>query len=990
MATKERTTYVSVPPRPLPEFYMKQQRHEKKSASSPTSAAADIETETFVIKETVTSGDGTYDGRPGCVPSTPFVTVPPPRHGNEVPPLAIYHICRICLRPRSPRYHREHPIPIDGLPPPPGICRRCRVTSLEETKKVAEVVVRSESNPIKLGCITPFVPDEDIVSNEEMRRMKVEKYLRGRPSEQHESRHRSRSRKDVVFRHVKVVDAPDARESEDEEVAEEMIEEVWVPRKKKVVFTSQDAIQSFKNAVTPDLPTAPKPTTTSMRVQPTTNPPSTSSISVKREALRTMDSAKASVSARASSTSGSGSTSTVRASAKASTHSRPTVGESDIRKVARDEIEQYAKAMQQPEQRHAEIRRVAREEVERYRQAERKLEAHPDAFAHGKLVPVERRIDVERDIAEAMPWVQPTRQQPSLTQESSTTKSLTSERDFAYESTSKNSESQSKSGSTAKSWGPRWRRELSIERRSQRDASPRAARLQKGEQITDTYRSFQMKDQESNIRASVRSEKVDDRVQQSDSPRCTSRAEPHIVEISRQPTPDQSNVIQVVEEMDLPPRSRAASYRREEYSHEAAARPRPERVRELRSHSKVEEGSRQVSSPFYQAERVQEDKRSETVRRLNQNSWHDEAATQMTATRSSKQDASTRTGGVRAEALTQFPSPVIERSAQASTHSRVTFQNDQASDKTRWSRKQRMAEEGRAGRPPPKQDLPYPEDNVMPDHTAKSANAEKDTASTKKPTRHRSSSNHPNSEYLYIDHTVQPADRPRGTRPFDGNPPDGRIETEETYVVRRHPQGPSHARRKDQGERHARESDESKHIKFNKKVEISPTPPGSDASSSAFRSFHSIGARSGRQMDGNEDTGRPGDITGEYERRGRTRSRDLKTNHFHEREMIYERPDGEWIVKPKQWGKGGGSHRQAAWVSGSVPLERPLSESPSREELISPSRHSKSDGRGPYREQGNVTDSMNAEDGSPGGRGWGDTAGGSIHSSIGQAAQVFW
>jgi hypothetical protein len=106
--------------------------------------------------------------------------------------------------------------------------------------------------------------------------------------------------------------------------------------------------------------------------------------------------------------------------------------------------------------------------------------------------------------------------------------------------------------------------------------------------------------------------------------------------------------------------------------------------------------------------------------------------------------------------------------------------------------------------------------------------------------------------------------------------------------------------------------------------------------------------------------------------------------------MIYERPDGEWIVKPKQRRKGGGSHRQAAWVSGSVLLERPLSESPSREELIAPSRYSKSDGRGPYREQEKVTDSMHAEDGSPGGRALGNTAGGSMHSSIGQAAQVFW
>jgi hypothetical protein len=989
MATKERTTYISVPPPPLPEFYMKT-RHEKKSSS--TSATAEVDKETFVIKETVTSGDGTYDGKPGVVPSTSFVTVPPPRHTNEVPPLAIYHICRICLRPRSPRYHREHPIPIDGLPPPPGICRRCRVTSLEETKKVAEIVVKSESNPIKLGCITPFVPDEDIVSNEEMRRMKVEKYLKGRPSEHHESRYRSRSGKEIVYRHVKVVDAPDVRESEDEDALDEVIEEVWVPTKRKVVFTSQDAIQRFKDAATPDLPTAPKRTTTGMQVQPTTDPPSPSYINVQREALRAMDSAKASVSARASSTSGSGSTSTVRASAKVSTRSRPVHAELDIRKVARDEIEQYAIATQQPEQRHAEIRRIAREEVERYRQAERKLEAHPDAFAHGKLVPVERRIDVEHDIAEAMPWVQPTKKEVSGARDSTTTKSATAERDFAYESISESSKSKSTTGPTRKSWGPRWRRELSIERRSRHDASPYDPAAQKSDPRSNKHGSSQTKDQESNIQANARSQKFDDRVQEYNSPSWTTHAEPYAVEVSRKPTDDQNKVIRVIEEIDLPPRSRAAPYRREEYSNQSVVTPAPERIQKLRSEFKVGDGSRPVSSLFHRAERVKEDKRFEATMQADRDYWHDETATHTTAIRSSKQDASTRTSGVRSESQVQVSSPVIERSAHASTHSRVTFEEDRASDKTRWSRKHRMAEEGRAGRPTEQQDLPYLEDNVMPDHSAKPASAEKEKTPSRKPTQHISSSKHPNSEYLYIERTVQPADRPRGSRPFDGNPPEERIETEETYVVRRHPQveGPSRPRRKYQGDRRTRESDESKHIKFNKKVEISPTPPGSDASSSEFRGFHSIGARNGRQMDGNEDTGRPSDITGEYERRGRTRSRDSKTKHFHEQEMLYERPDGEWIVKPKQKHKGGGSHRQAAWVSGSVPLEHPLSESPSREELISSSRYSKSDDRGPYREPEKVTDSMNAEDGSPGGRVWGDTAGGSMHSSIGQAAQVFW
>jgi hypothetical protein len=298
------------------------------------------------------------------------------------------------------------------------------VSSLEDTKKVAEVAFQSESNPIKVGCITPFVPDDDIVSNEEMRRMKLERYLRGTPGERCRSRHRSKPRKDIVFRHVKVVDEPGGDESEDEQTEEDVIEEAVVPRKRKVVFTAQDAIESFNDASIHEAPTAPKVVTTSMQVQPTTKSPSVSSRSVEVEALRKMDSAKASVSTQASSsTTRSGSTSTLRASAKASVHSRRECAESDIRNIARDEIERYAKAMQEPKQRDSEIRRLAREEVERYRQAERKLEAHPQGFARGRLVPVERRIDIERDSAEPAPWMQPVRKEESVTKVSSKLKS---------------------------------------------------------------------------------------------------------------------------------------------------------------------------------------------------------------------------------------------------------------------------------------------------------------------------------------------------------------------------------------------------------------------------------------------------------------------------------------------------------------------------------------------------------------------------------------
>ena len=986
MATMEHITYIPVPPPPLPEFYLpKQQRHHKKSSSSSASDADVVEKS--VIKETVTSTDGAYDGRPGLgsIPTRHFITVPPPRHGNDIPPLAVYHICRICLRTRSPRYHREHPIPIDGMPPPPGICRRCRVTSMEKIKEVAEIVVQSESNPIKLGCITPFVPDDDIVRNEEMRKMKLERYLRDTPNERCMSRHRSRSRKDIVFRHVRVVDESFGDASEDEETGEEVIEEVVVPRKRQVVFTTQDTIGS-----TPVLgaPAEPKVATTSMQVEPTTKAPSVFSRSVKVEALRKMDSAKASVSTQASSSSTkSGSASTVRASAKASVHSRPGYAESDIRKIARDEIEQYAKAMQEPKQRDAEIRRLAREEVERYRQAERKLEAHPQGFARGRLVPVERRIDIERDSAEPTPWMPPVRKEESVTKFSSKSKSnpATARRDSAYESVPEIAKLDP--SATANSWGATWRRETSIERHSRREAGPADPQPREDRITTEKKTQSGTSKAESNKPASGKLHKIYDEVQDSDPPKWSSKAEPYVVEVRRQQPQDRHNIIEVTEEIDLPPRSRTASYRRPQYGDSKPARPQapvPERIRELRADPGREGNSKQNLASPQRTDREQDDNGSDSNKR---NFWYDETTVRTSNSKSTTQYASSNKGGPRQEAQIPFPSPMTERAAPASTHSRVTFQADQNSDRTRWPKEQSVNEEHRSSRASFSSRLPYPEDNLMPDRSEQSADPGKKQTSRTKSSKQESSAQVPNSEYMYIERTVQPADRRRGSRPFDDAPPEERVEMEETLVVRRRreAEAPSRPRHRDRDMKHVRESDESNHVKFNSKVEISPTPPGSDASSSEWRSFHSIGPQDNRQMDGNEDAVQPGDIISEYERRGRTRGRNSRPRYFHERETIYEKPDGEWIVRPGySHGKVDDRPREGAWVSGGRPLHRALSESPSREELISPSRHRRSDGRGPYREQEKVTDSMRVEDGSRA------TVRGSMHGSIGEAAQVRW
>jgi hypothetical protein len=542
----------------------------------------------------------------------------------------------------------------------------------------------------------------------------------------------------------------------------------------------------------------------------------------------------------------------------------------------------------------------------------------------------------------------------------------------------------------ASSRSPQWRREVSIERHSRHEASSQATESRRNRIATVKKTPTGTNKEESDKPASVKLHEVYDNVQESDPPRWSSRAEPYVVEVRRQQSQDRHNVIEVTEEIDLAPRSRTASYRRPQPETDNSARPRapvPERMRELRADPGREEKPKQDSVPSRRTDKEQDNKGSESNKRTSRDYWYDEATVGTSIAKSSNQYASSKISGPRQEAQIPFPSPVIERSAPASTHSRVTFQAGRNSDTTRWPKEQSINEEHRSPQASVSSRLPYPEDNLMPDRDGQPADSHKKSSSKTKTSRQESSAKDPNSEYIYIERTVQPADRRRGSRPFDDGPPEERVDMEETLVVSRRPEAesPSRPRSRDRDRRHIRESGESNHVKFNSKVEISPTPPGSDASSSEWRSFHSIGPQNNRQMDGNEDAVRPGDIIREYERRGRTRSRHSKPRYFHERETIYEQPEGQWIVRPGySHGKVDNRPREGVWISGGRPLHRALSESPSREELIPPSRHRRSDGRGPYREQDKVTDSMRVEDGSR------DTIRGSTHGSIGEATQVRW
>ncbi|KAF7186883.1 hypothetical protein HII31_11843 [Pseudocercospora fuligena] len=163
-------TYYCIPPPPLREFYDSSTRRpppllpsETTVASRPPPMAAND------------AGDGWRYVDIKKTTRTP-ASSPSAARDCDVPPLAVYHICRVCLRPRSERYHRDHPIPANGVPPPPGICRRCRIAPAEDLKAIAEVTERRESNTIRVG-VGCLVPDEDAFTNSEMREKRARRAM---------------------------------------------------------------------------------------------------------------------------------------------------------------------------------------------------------------------------------------------------------------------------------------------------------------------------------------------------------------------------------------------------------------------------------------------------------------------------------------------------------------------------------------------------------------------------------------------------------------------------------------------------------------------------------------------------------------------------------------------------------------------------------------------------------------------------------------------
>jgi len=287
--------------------------------------------------------------------------------------------------------------------PPPGICKRCRITSVEEKSDHTKLVHVEESDKVRVG-ISAFLPKDSLYSRKEAseatrkqrRKGYGDIYVREGSSEEEEPDR-------VVYRYVNrtTKSVPDPPPMEHPEVSVENLAAMNLMND-QASPPPETGRNTLKVNVGSDYADSPNTGTVRYPVQ------NVRVAEIRRiERPETIDSLS---STRTSKSSTSTAKDHVEGRAKASVSVKSSVASSQSKVTATAQVAAAA-AHGYTE---SEIRTFARDEVERYRQAERMMHVHPNAYAHGRMVPVapavpvERRIEVVRDTATNRPWEVPT------------------------------------------------------------------------------------------------------------------------------------------------------------------------------------------------------------------------------------------------------------------------------------------------------------------------------------------------------------------------------------------------------------------------------------------------------------------------------------------------------------------------------------------------------------------------------------------------------
>lgn len=734
--------------------------------------------------------------------------------------MAIYHICRICVRPRSARYHRDHPIPVDGLPPPPGICRRCRIASVSGSKTIADVVEVHESGEVKLG-VKCLVPEKDYTSAEAMQARLTQRFIDEEEYVELESVSASARAGDIIYR-----------------------------RRRASASWDADAGVAYRHV--------------QMTVPPPPPPPS-------RTAPRTgaVTSGKQARAAVASTAAAKGSTLPFSLESPELTRPMPlraasptdpkrtevteTPGRSRSRRRHSTSIVIEAYKQERSE---SEIRRLARDEVERYRQAERLMEAHNKAYAHGKLVavehnsrepdrvvrvPVERRIALVEDIVDR-PWDQ----------------SRESSRQLEYATVTRREQSQARRTRLEDAYASH---------RERLEATSTSDRRQvEVDFSSQTKRYNDMVDRNITIHGAqgeLKESTPPPRHQHSQIPREHPRTHKSVDTAARgvvtveerRIEPDETEILgeAALRSVNSPPPS-SSSISSDKTRWPATLASRREKASGQTSKQAVVEvgveryedaPAKSIGKPT----RPQQEVRLVYARQSDdwndEEYWLDGIPTQRMTGRASRATAMPSD-----EPVSTSKTPRVDSQRQRVATETMLREPEPASGTSAVHTTYRAAE---------RKAPPYPADESIVSAQMPSPKAHTPTSKT---IHHKDA----DDDYIYVERRVtESSSRPGHEKPY--------YEKQEIFGQRRSvPQSQSKPEEAAQREMRPKDSkmrtsDVSSRVHFAKHVEVSPTPPGSDASSTRFRNLGRARTSGGGRTEKGED------LIAEYERRGRARSR---------------------------------------------------------------------------------------------------------------------
>ncbi|KAK4990800.1 hypothetical protein LTR66_006720 [Elasticomyces elasticus] len=295
-------------------------------------------------------------------PTQPFAALT--RTGE---PFVVYHICLQCRRPRSVRYHREHPVPLGLVPPPPGICRRCRDAETDHSPHS-----RRDRNGYASGD-----EQREFVKGVVTEACSPERPLKGRSRSVEYHTHRSRYRH-TRHRHDRSRSQSRAKagRGEDRRGRERSREYGSRTVTRRIIETEDDALPAKTN---------PQDRCLKYRhVKTRERSPEDSGDGGEKSAVLHKQRTKLK-----------------------NVHKRRTPSEDDIRRIARQEVESYRKAEKSMEEhprvfsyghvvkvnedRNRELLKPLKEKDDRRRPAQKSIDDHPRAFNHGKIVPASEK-----------------------------------------------------------------------------------------------------------------------------------------------------------------------------------------------------------------------------------------------------------------------------------------------------------------------------------------------------------------------------------------------------------------------------------------------------------------------------------------------------------------------------------------------------------------------------------------------------------------------